>query len=136
MLTFAAALTQCGGRPENTGRLMSHVADLPHLDDVRPLDATDGACLAYLHAVLARHGKEERFGVGLLHRHFDLAIDERLVETMDEVTRTLTTRPVNVHELPEARPSTWQLAADVGRPEAALLVLQAARSARLRLSDV
>ena len=35
---------------------------------------------------------------------------------VDEKTRTLTTRPVKAHELPEARPSTWQLTADGPKP--------------------
>ena len=49
---------------------MNHAAELPHLEELPPLDATDAACLADLHAILARHGKEARFGVGLLHRHW------------------------------------------------------------------
>lgn len=95
---------------------MNYAAELPHLDELPPLDASDSACLADLHAILARHGKEGRFGVGLLHRHFTLESDERLVETVDEKTRTLTTRPVKAHDLPEARPSTWQLTADGPKP--------------------
>lgn len=91
---------------------MNHAAALPHLHDVRPLDASDFAFLAELHAVATRHGKADRFGVGLLHRHFALGEDERLVETIDEATRTLTARPVKAGDLPEAMPSMWQLTSD------------------------
>lgn len=91
---------------------MNHAAMLPHLHDVRPLDATDAACLADVHTVLARYGKAGRFSVGLLHRHFALGEDERLVETIDEATRTLTARPVKAGDLPEAMPSMWQLTSD------------------------
>ena len=91
---------------------MSAAPALPHLDDVRPLDTSDATCLAELGTVLARHGKTERFGVGLLHRHFDLEEGERLVELIDEETRTLTARPVKANELSEAMPSMWQLTED------------------------
>lgn len=84
-------------------------AALPHLDEVHPLDATDTACFAELRDVLARHGKAGRFGVGLLHRHFAIAEDERLVELIDEETRTLTARPVKAEAFPGAMPSMWQL---------------------------
>ena len=91
---------------------MNYATALPHLDDVRPLDSTDVVFLAELHAVAARHGKADRFGVGLLHRHFAIGEDERLVETIDEEARTLTARPVKEDELPEAMPSMWQLTED------------------------
>lgn len=90
---------------------MNAAAALPHLHDVRPLDASDAPCLAEIEAVLARHGKAGRFGVSLLHRHFDLAEDERLVEVIDAESRTLTSRPVKAGELPEGVPSMWQLTA-------------------------
>ena len=95
---------------------MNHAAALPHLHDLPPFDPSDAACMAELQAVLARHGKASRFGVGLLHRHFALADHERLVETVDEATRTLTVRPVEADALPEAKPSQWQLTPDGPQP--------------------
>lgn len=95
---------------------MNFAAELPHLHEVPPLDATDAACIAEMHEVLARHGKTGRFGVGLLHRHFDLHRSERLVETIDEESRTLTTRPVKADDLSDAVPSAWQLTADGPQP--------------------
>lgn len=91
---------------------MNAASALPHLDEVRPLDATDGTCLAEIGLILARHGKADRFGIGLLHRHFTLEEGERLVELIDEETRTLTARPVKADELPDAMPSAWKLTAE------------------------
>jgi len=91
---------------------MNAAAALPHLHEVRPLDASDGTCLAELAAVLARHGKAGRFGVSLLHRHFALEEGERLVELIDAEHRTLTARPCKTDELPEAVPSMWQLTSE------------------------
>ena len=91
---------------------MNYAAALPHLHEVRSLDTTDAACLADVRAVLARHGKDERFGVNLLHRHFAIGEDERLVEVIDEESRTLTARPMKADELPGAMPSAWQLTED------------------------
>lgn len=45
--------------------------------------------------VLEKHGALSRFGVTLLHKHFDVYDGERLVEFCDHETRTLTLRPVS-----------------------------------------
>lgn len=66
---------------------------LPDIDSIRPLDETDQAVLDDLRTVLERHGALERFGVTLLHSHFDVRRDELLVERVDPEARTLTTRP-------------------------------------------
>jgi hypothetical protein len=61
---------------------------LNHIDDVAPLSEADFAVLAELGDVLRKHGVNERFGVCLLHKHFDLAKSEELVEETDEENRT------------------------------------------------
>ena len=58
-------------------------SSLPDVDRVEPVSDRDGAVLAELKAVLVRHGATDRFGVCLLHRHFDLADDECLMESTD-----------------------------------------------------
>ena len=73
--------------------------DLPDVNVVGALDDTDMACLEEVRAVLEKHGRAERFGIALLHRHFELAPDEVLVEECDVATRTLTTRPAKLAEL-------------------------------------
>lgn len=55
----------------------------PHIDDVSALDDSDIECLREVRDVLKKHGRVERFGVTLLHKHFDLSEDECLVEETD-----------------------------------------------------
>jgi hypothetical protein len=78
-------------------------AGLPTLDDVAPLTAEDEDCLNELRGVLARHGRLDRFGVALLHRHFDLDEGEILVEECDTTRRTLTTSPRRSEDFPPER---------------------------------
>ncbi|MGZ4727685.1 MAG: hypothetical protein ACXWB2_08205 [Acidimicrobiales bacterium] len=68
--------------------------DLEHIADVRPIDDTDGPCLEEIREVLSKHGALDRFGVSLLHRHFDLAEDEMMLETTDLTRREHMVRPV------------------------------------------
>lgn len=86
-------------------------AHIPDMHDIDPrLDASDTACLAALREVLQAHGKLHRFGINLLHRHFELADDECLIETIDPERRVLTVRPVERSALPSAVPTQWNLA--------------------------
>ncbi|HEY2933104.1 MAG TPA: hypothetical protein VGK99_15285 [Acidobacteriota bacterium] len=73
---------------------MSDTGRIPHVDDVAPVSDADDAIFAELRDVLTRHRALNRFGVTLLHEHFDVADDEILVETCDPDTRTLVTRPI------------------------------------------
>ena len=66
---------------------------IPHADDVTPLSDADLPVLRDLREVLARHGKLDRFGVTLLHKHFDLGPDEIMIEATDPVTRTTVIKP-------------------------------------------
>ena len=66
---------------------------LPHVDQVVPRSASDEECFAELRAVLARHHALQRFGILLLHEHFEVAHDEVLVEECDVVRRVLTIAP-------------------------------------------
>jgi hypothetical protein len=43
--------------------------------------------------VLEQHGALQRFGLTLLHQHFDMGDDEILVESIDVTNRVLTLRP-------------------------------------------
>jgi hypothetical protein len=69
---------------------------LPELEDIEPLGASDSACLEEIRDVLVRHGAIERFGITLLHDHFDVAFDEMLLETCDPGYRVLTMTPASV----------------------------------------
>ena len=67
--------------------------DLPYIDDIEPIDRDDMACMRELRSVLEKHGKLKRFGVTLLHKHFDLEPTECLVETTHPHQRELTLKP-------------------------------------------
>ena len=84
---------------------------VPDLRDVAPLDANDLACMAELREVLARHGRLQRFAVHLIHKHFELAEGEVLVEYSDAVRREHRLR-VERRDGVTARnavPTTWML---------------------------
>jgi hypothetical protein len=75
--------------------------------------------VAEVREVLARHGRLDRFGLTLLHSHFDLANDEILVETVDKAGRTLTTRPLSAAATEPGATlveSSWRLDAPDGHP--------------------
>lgn len=87
------------------------LAQLSDIDDVAPLSNVDKPCLDEIRAVLAKHDALQRFGITLLHEHFEVAEDEILVETIDAKTRTLTSRPEKVSELSNynAVETSWRL---------------------------
>lgn len=74
---------------------------LNYIDDVRPIGPDDAACLNEIRDVLAKHGCLDRFGVSLLHNHFEVADDEMLLETTDVAKREHWVRPVKKAALKE-----------------------------------
>jgi len=90
---------------------MNATDDLVHIDKLEPLAPEDEDCLAELRGVLERHGRLKRFGVTLLHRHFDTADDEILVEACDVEKRTLVIQPVAKSALGASRSiqTNWRL---------------------------
>ena len=68
-------------------------------DLVAPLSNEEKECLTEIRDVLARHGKLERFGVTLLHKHFDIAENELMIETIDPINRVQTIRPMSQEEI-------------------------------------
>ncbi len=67
---------------------------LQDIDSVRPIDESDAECLEEIRSVLQKHNCLSRFGVSLLHSHFDLKEDEILLETTDISKREHWVRPV------------------------------------------
>lgn len=67
---------------------------LNHIADVKPIDDSDAACLEEVRQILMKHGALSRFGVSLLHSHFDLSDDEIMMETTDLERREQLVRPV------------------------------------------
>jgi hypothetical protein len=72
---------------------------LSDIDDVRPIDDTDAPVLDDIRAVLQKHGCLDRFGVALLHRHFEVGDGELMLETTDVSAREHWVRPVSRAEL-------------------------------------
>lgn len=90
---------------------------LSNINEVEPLSEDDQRVLQDVREVLKRHGALERFGVTLLHSHFDLGPDELLVETVDHDNRTLTVRPRSSEDVAgELVPTSWRLDAEDGEP--------------------
>ncbi len=81
---------------------------LPNIHDVPPLNDRDRACLDAVRDVLASFGCLDRFGVNLLHRHFEMANDELLIEQVDEAGRRLVTKPVTVEIVREQMPNAYE----------------------------
>jgi hypothetical protein len=73
-------------------------SSLKDIDQIEPINDEDTDCLLEVREVLKKYGRLDRFGVALLHSHFDLADDEIMLESTDEANRTLTTKPVRRSE--------------------------------------
>src|SRR5881396_753883 len=65
-------------------------SSLTDIDEVEPLSDQDHLVLTDLRDVLRKHGVTNRFGVCLLHKHFDLNDDEVLMESTDHGARVST----------------------------------------------
>jgi hypothetical protein len=84
------------------------VADISAVDPLLPEDL---ACFRELRDVLQRYGALDRFGISLIHRHFDIANDEELMEYTDAEARTLTVKPVKKSDIDwnHTTITTWKL---------------------------
>ena len=76
--------------------------NLKHIADVKPIDDSDAHVLNDVRDVLEKHGCLERFGITLLHNHFELENDEVMMETTDLEKREHLVRPMKLRELEEA----------------------------------
>ena len=89
---------------------------LVDVDDVQPLNEQDQVLFSELYAVLERHGAFQRFGITLLHQHFDMADDEILLERTEKERRRQLIAPVKISSLDGQKPieTSWRL--DTGKP--------------------
>lgn len=75
---------------------------LPDITEVDPVNEVDMIILAEIQDVLKRHDALGRFGVNLLHQHFEMAEDEIMVEYTDVENRTQNIRVEKIgHHLME-----------------------------------
>lgn len=72
--------------------------DLSKFEDVHKITTTDDLCLKEIQQVVEKYGLSSKFGVALLHKHFDIGEDEILLEKNDPITRSLITQPVKASE--------------------------------------
>ena len=79
------------------------------IEDVQPINDGDLDCLTEIRDVLKKHDMRERFGVALLHQHFDMKANEVLVEYSDKAARVLTIKPVNREEAGETIETIWEI---------------------------
>lgn len=88
--------------------ITEHLIDI---HDVEPLNETDYPCLEEIRDILKRHGMQSRFGVMLLHKHFELEDDEVLVESTDIESRIQTIIPVKKAEISDSTSieTSWML---------------------------
>lgn len=75
---------------------------------------SDAECFAELRQVLKKHNAIERYGIGLLHRHFDINEGEVLYESTDIVKRSQIIRPMKFENIPDDSIITtcWKLVDD------------------------
>jgi len=87
------------------------LASLRHVSEVEPLTDQDRPLVDDLIQVLKKHNALDRFGITLLHKHFEMAEDELLLETTDLKTRIQTIQPVKKSELEglDAIVTSWRL---------------------------
>jgi hypothetical protein len=97
MSTNIVPLVAAMNRPAPIGRVE------PRLESEAPL-------FDEIHGVLKKYGVERKYGLALLHRHFDLAEDEVLLEFTDVTNRTLTAKPALRSEVAgNAIETVWSL---------------------------
>lgn len=89
----------------------------PDIEDVRPLSEMDADCLREVREVLVKHGALGRFAVSLIHKHFDIAANEQMVEFTDITNRSMTIRPVAESESLQTVQTTWRFAEEVHGPQ-------------------
>jgi hypothetical protein len=66
---------------------------LPGIDQAERRLDSEASLFCEISELLKRYGLEKKYGLALLHKHFDLADDEVLVEYADVENRTLIIRP-------------------------------------------
>jgi hypothetical protein len=70
----------------------ANITAMQHILNARPRTSQDDLLFGELYEVLRKHRAEDRFGITLLHKHFDLQDGEMLVEYTDQELRLQTIR--------------------------------------------
>jgi len=69
--------------------------DIPYMgsEELEVFTAEDAACFQDIRDVLVKHDALKRFGMFLIHKHFEVSDDEEMTECTDHAGRTLTILP-------------------------------------------
>ena len=83
---------------------------------MQPLSEPDRECFDEIRSVLDSHNMLDRFGVALLHKHFEIYDGETLLEVTESDDRQLNLTTVETDSLGpnESRPTMWRLGGDTG----------------------
>jgi hypothetical protein len=81
---------------------------LPPLDEAEAAFTRHEGSLRTLAKLVSEHGADERVGLALLHRHFALEADERLIEKVDHLNRHSVSTPRRVSFSQEAVPHLFR----------------------------
>jgi hypothetical protein len=94
--------------------------NIAHIKDIGNISSEDHECLEEIRGVLARHNRLNKFGIALLHHHFDLHDTEVLVESVDPYGRTLSSAPVARSKIDWAKvmETLWRFGPNVGEVQA------------------
>ena len=70
-------------------------AEIPYMGspDLQPASDKDADCFRDIRDVLVKHKALKRFGVFLIHKHFEVADDEEMTECTNHEERTLLIHP-------------------------------------------
>ena len=69
------------------------------IDDIEPVNDSDSKCMEEVRDVLKKHNRLDRFGLALLHKHFDLQDDEIMLERSFENERKLVLKPEKIKNI-------------------------------------
>jgi hypothetical protein len=68
-------------------------SELPKVEDMQSFPEIDPRCICGIYNILKKYKLQDRLGIAMLHKHFELADDEFLLETTDVQKRTQLIRP-------------------------------------------
>ena len=85
------------------------------INDIEVRSETEAPAFSEIREILVKYGLERKYGVALLHKHFDLAEDEMLVEFTDLEARTLISKPIKIGAISSTSliETSWMLGYDV-----------------------
>lgn len=74
-----------------------------HIPDISEMSIleTDAQCFREIRDVLKKYDALDRFGLTLIHSHFEIGEDELMMELTDAANRTHTVKPIPMTEIDE-----------------------------------